>query len=266
MYRFALRPLWIVSHVLVASIVVACVSLGFWQLRRHDERADQNARVTARSEAPVEDLDALVNAADDVESTRYRPVEVAGEYRTGEDLLIDNRSNDGLPGAWVVTPLRTADGSTVAISRGFLGFDSGELTPPPPPPGTVTVIGSALPWDGGCGVRTDDAGVPVGAACLDLEAMTSIVEAPLEPVAVQQATSSAGDQGLVPVPLPELDAGPHRGYAAQWFIFATIGLLGYPLVLRKVGRDRSTETDPEAEVKAGRAAGQHADAPVSSTT
>ena len=54
-------------------------------------------------------------------------------------------------------------------------------------------------------------------------------------------TSSAGDQGLVPVPLPELESGPHRSYAVQWFIFATIGTIGYPLVLRKVASDKATE-------------------------
>ncbi len=237
MYRFAFRPLWILSHLFVAFLVVMCVILGFWQLRRHDERADQNARVVARSEAPVEDLDALVDSVDgDAEAARYRPVSVTGEYLEDSDLLVDNRSNDGLPGAWVVTPLRTDGGEVVAISRGFLGFDSGELTPPVPPTGTVTVTGTALPWSDGCGIRSDDAGRPIGAACMNEDAVSTILGARVEPLAVQQISSSADDQGLVPVPLPELDSGPHRGYAAQWFIFATIGLIGYPLVLRKVAR------------------------------
>ncbi|WP_436795492.1 SURF1 family protein [Actinospongicola halichondriae] len=241
MYRFALRPLWIVSHVFVALLVVMCVSLGFWQLRRHDERAERNAQVIARSEAPVAELDDLVASTDDLESTRYRPVTVTGEYALGSDLLVDNRSNDGLPGSWVVTPLRTADGTVVAVSRGFLGFEGGELTPPAPPSGTVTVTGTALPWRDSCGERTDDAGVVIGAACMDESAVEAVAGGPVAPLAIQQEVSSAGDQGLVPVPLPELDSGPHRGYAVQWFIFATIGLIGYPLVIRKVGNDKAHE-------------------------
>lgn len=247
MYRFALRPLWIVSHVFVAFLVVMCVNLGFWQLRRHDERAERNAQVIARSEAPV--VTGVADLLDDVadpEDARYRPVEVEGRYLEGADLLIDNRSNDGLPGAWVVTPLETDDGSVVAVSRGFLRFDSGELVPPPTPTGTVTVIGTGLPWTEGCGVRTGDDGVPIGASCMDRDAVAALAGEPVEPLAVQLQSSTAGDEGLVPVPLPELDSGPHRSYAVQWFIFGTIGLVGYPLVLRKVARDRSAPDEPEA--------------------
>lgn len=241
-YRFARRPLWIVSHLFVVFLVVLCVSLGFWQLRRHDQRADNNAAVRERSEQPVQDLDALLDSTDDPRSIRYRPVVVNGTYLEDADLLVDNRSFDGLPGAWVVTPLRTDSGAVVAVARGFLRFDDGELRAPPRPTGTVTVTGTALPFDDGCGIRTDDDGRPVGSACLNREALRSVAGTSLADVAVQQVTSSAGDQGLVPVPLPELESGPHRGYAVQWFIFGTIGAIGYPLVLRKVARDKATES------------------------
>ena len=47
MYRFLLRPLWILSHLFVLACVVAFVSLGLWQLRRLDERKAYNAQVRA---------------------------------------------------------------------------------------------------------------------------------------------------------------------------------------------------------------------------
>jgi cytochrome oxidase assembly protein ShyY1 len=47
------------------------------------------------------------------------------------------------------------------------------------------------------------------------------------------------------VPPPELSEGPHLGYAAQWFIFSTIALVGYPLVLRRVVIRRGKEVDDE---------------------
>jgi surfeit locus 1 family protein len=248
-YRFARRPLWILSHLIVVFLIVMCVSLGLWQLRRHDERADKNAAVQERSEQPVEDYDDLLAEVPDPESARYRPVTVTGAYVDDSDLLIDNRSNEGLPGAWVMTLLRTDDDALVAVSRGFLGFDDGVLTPPPTPEGEVTVTGTALPWDDACGIRTDDDGRPIGSACVNRDAMTTIAGEPVEPLAVQQVSSTAGAQGLVAVPLPELDAGPHRSYAVQWFIFATIAVVGYPLVLRKVARDKAraaATTGPDA--------------------
>ena len=41
----------------------------------------------------------------------------------------------------------------------------------------------------------------------------------------------------IPLPLPDLTEGPHLSYAVQWFIFMTIALIGYPLVLRKVSKE-----------------------------
>jgi surfeit locus 1 family protein len=40
----------------------------------------------------------------------------------------------------------------------------------------------------------------------------------------------------VVLPEPELDEGPHLSYAVQWFVFATIAAVGYPLVLRRLSR------------------------------
>ena len=48
------------------------------------------------------------------------------------------------------------------------------------------------------------------------------------------------------VPPPELSEGPHLGYAAQWFIFSTIAVIGYPLVLRRVVMRRGKEVDDDA--------------------
>ena len=47
-WRFALTPKWIIRHVLVVALVVAMISLGFWQLRRLDEKRDHKAVVEAR--------------------------------------------------------------------------------------------------------------------------------------------------------------------------------------------------------------------------
>ena len=247
MYRFAFRPLWLVSHLFAAFLVVLFVSLGFWQLRRHDDKVDRNATIEARTELPPAPVGDVVVEEPDTESLRFRPAVAEGTFVTGADLLIDNRSLDGLPGAWVLTPLELAGGGVVAVNRGFQGFDSGRIEPPPAPTGTVTVEGTLVPWDEReCGVRTDDDGTPSGAACLRRSALEDRLGREVLPVVLQRAESSPADADvLVPVPLPDLDAGPHRSYAVQWFIFATIGLVGYPLVLRRVARDRAQGSVPD---------------------
>ena len=47
-----------------------------------------------------------------------------------------------------------------------------------------------------------------------------------------------------PIPKPELDEGPHLNYAGQWFIFALLTIIVYPLLLRRVAR-RRLEGDPD---------------------
>lgn len=242
MYRFALRPWWILSHLVVIAIAVLFVNLGFWQLRRYDERVASNAVIEARRAAPEVDVADLPADADG-EELRYRSVAVQGSFADGA-LLIDNRSHDGLPGGWLVAPFVLEDGSTIAVSRGFLGYSGGAPELPAPPAGSVTVHGRVLDFADGCATRSDDAGQVVGASCLDRDAAQAAFGTKVAPIAIQQAHAEpADDASLVPVPLPELGEGSHRSYAAQWFIFTAIGLIGYPLILRRVARDRAR---PEA--------------------
>ena len=52
-YRFALRPKWLLSHVLVLALVVVMINLGFWQLRRLDEKKAHNASVRANESVAI---------------------------------------------------------------------------------------------------------------------------------------------------------------------------------------------------------------------
>ena len=55
---------------------------------------------------------------------------------------------------------------------------------------------------------------------------------------------------LTPVPLPELDEGPHLSYAIQWFLFSALAVVGWVLVVRKTAkgspRDRRDRRRPAA--------------------
>ena len=73
----------------------------------------------------------------------------------------------------------------------------------------------------------------------DLERLQAQVEPDLYP-AVQLSEQSPRPEGDLPIVLdpPELDQGPHLSYAVQWFIFTTIAIVGYLLILRRVARTR----------------------------
>ncbi len=269
-YRYALAPRWIASHLLALFVVALFLNLGAWQLRRHDERAERNAVVEARAELPPVDVAELVpvgadapadDGADglvvDPDALRFRQATASGRY--GErTLLVDNRSRDGLPGAWVLAALDLPDGRTLVVTRGFEATKGGDIDPPAPPEGGVAVVGTLVPWGGSCGSRTDDDGRTVGMACLDRATAEAVFDHEVLPVVLQRQASTPEEPAtLTPVPLPELGPGPHRGYAGQWFIFATIVGVVYVLILRKVARERAAPdggrvgTDPLDEPVVG---------------
>lgn len=236
-YRFALRPLWLLSHLFAAASVVALVSLGLWQLDRHDQRAARNATVEARAELPVSSVqDALAEVAEP-DDLRFRRLVAEGTYGDGV-LLVDNRSLGGLPGAWVLAPLELADGSVLTVNRGFRFAAGGRVEAPPAADGPVRIEGTVATWEGGgCGVRRDDEGRPLGTACLRRDAAAEAFGTDVLPVVVQRRVSDPAEPDVLePVPAPELDAGPHRSYAFQWFTFAAIAAVTYLLILRRNAR------------------------------
>ena len=120
MYRFLFRPQWIGFHLLVVGAMIAMVNLGFWQLRRLDERQAFNAIVEARYDAVPRPLDDVLTPGADPDDLEWTPVTVAGTYRPDETIRIVNRSQNGFAGDNIVVPLVLADGRLLLVNRGFL--------------------------------------------------------------------------------------------------------------------------------------------------
>lgn len=245
-YSFARRPKWLVSHLLVAVLVAAMVIAGVWQINRHGERQDRNARVTERAELSPVSLGSIAApgvASSIGEAEQFRRVTVVGEYRPEDEVLIRNRTYEGSPGWWVLTPLVTDDGWAVAVNRGWisLAFGADETRPgTEAPTGRVEVTGTIQPTRVAEGFQVADPaeGRLSTLGRPDVERLAAQVDYAMSPVVLQvDETSPTNGTGLpVPLSLPALDAGPHASYAVQWFIFTTIALVGYPLVLRRVAR------------------------------
>ena len=245
--RFLLRPRWLVSHVLVALLVVVMVNLGFWQLRRLDEKRDRNALVESRLEQPVTPVDELLAPGDGdgaVEAARYRRVTATGTYDADATVVVRNRSQDGSAGAWLATPLVTASGDRVPVVRGFVGLaPDGEAVDAPAPTGEVTVEGLVVDPDRLDGTAPKDLAPVLGEADVLPGLLLAQSSRPPEPSGA--APEEAGPDSILPVPTPELSEGPHLGYAMQWFIFSAIAVVGYPIVLRRVVIRRGKEVDDD---------------------
>lgn len=250
MLRFALRPWWILSHALVLALIVAMVSLGLWQLQRLDEVKERNAQLAERlaiAPAPVDEVVPAGASGDELEAIVDRQVTATGRYRPDEQVLIRGRSLDDAPGSWIVVPFETTGGRVVAVNRGWIRND-GRFTAVPEeyravPAGEIEITGILHPSQerGTLGPIDPPDGVLESLARVDLDRLDAQVAGDLEPVWLQLTVAEPGAPDPSPRPLaPPVvnDEGPHLSYAVQWFIFSSIALIGYPIILRKVGKER----------------------------
>lgn len=234
MYRFLLTPRWIAFHLLVLVAIVTMVNLGFWQLRRLDERRALNEQVEGRVELPVLALDDVLGPASTPAGVEWRSVAASGRYLPDEEVTVVNRSQGGAAGDVVVTPLQLDDGRILLVQRGFvpLGADAA-----PAPAGTVDITGRLRPsQERRRGQLSDPStGDLTEAQRLDIARLAP--QLPGEPVEmyVELTSSTPSEPGPYPAPLsvPELGDGPHLSYAGQWFIFAAAAAVGWVLAVRK---------------------------------
>ena len=236
------------------SIVGAAIftRLGVWQVSRLHERQQRNAAMLRRLSAAPVAIDSTTGPAD---SLRYRRARVSGVPDYAHEALLVQRSHQGSPGVFLVTPVLTAgsDSATIVI-RGWVYAPDGVRADPQRwhEGDSLTVSGwlEDLPTSGSADtirgqplavrrLQRDDlarrAGRPV-------RSMYLWVVADSAPSAVTGAAAAAR-QAPARFTLPVLDEGPHRSYAIQWFAFAVIALVGAVIVVRS-DRQRSTVSPP----------------------
>jgi len=232
MYRFLLKPRWIAFHVLVLALMVTMVNLGFWQLRRLDERRAANREVSSRTAAEVATIKDLPA---DPQAAQWRRVTVAGTWDPTGQILIRNRSLDGQPGLHVVTPLTDRAGHAVLVNRGFIPL-ADEAHPPAPATAPVTVVGRVRVSQerGSLGPRDPATGDLATLNRVDVARIQQQTEVTLAPFYLELITEDPAS-AAAPAPLP-------LSYAIQWFIFTACAAAGWVLVVRKsagkVGHDR----------------------------
>lgn len=240
-----LTPKWLLSHLFVLAMVVLMTTLGFWQLRRLEERKDRNEDVRAALDAEPVEVEALLDVGPDP-GIEHRPVIVAGEYLDEHSFFVANRTFESQAGVWLATPMRLDDGRLVIVSRGWVprlwaaGDDPREIATPT---GGLEVLGrleESVP-DGRIG--GGDASVLPEISRLDLDQVETMLDLDVADRWVQLVEQAPPLGELpIPVPPPGLDEGPHLSYAFQWFFFTTGTVVVYGLILRKRRRELTAES------------------------
>ena len=218
------------------------VNLSLWQFHRLDARKTFNSEVKERSSLSIVDVSTLDTS--DPLSVEWRPAGVTGTYLADEQVLILNRSQGGIAGMNVLTPLLLADGRAIMINRGFIALSA---TPPSAPTGPVEVVGTLrASEERTTGQATEASGELTEFFRLDINRLQQQIDPELIPVALVAERSQPADSSvLTPVDPPELSEGPHLSYAIQWLIFSTAVIVGWVLAVRKSIANRAL-TAPSA--------------------
>ncbi len=237
--------------MVVIVLVVAFTNFGFWQLRRLDERRQDNAVIAARSSVPVQPVDEVVVADagfDDVGDLAYRRVTARGTYDSDASVLVRARALEGRPGFHVLTPLVLEGGGAVMVNRGFAPFtsDAAEvLAATRTAPGEVELTGLVLATQERQGIGPTDPpdGTLTEVARVDLARLQQQYGRSLYPVYLQLQDQFPPPNGLPTVlPAPEQTEGSHLSYAGQWFLFAAVGAIGWPILLRRTAKETGRAT------------------------
>jgi surfeit locus 1 family protein len=212
-----------------ALLFPALIALGFWQLERAEEKAELEARWSARqSEAPIP-LAALTDA--DPAELAYRRVSLQGEFLTGHYLLLDNRVQQGRFGNEVVALLELADSDQlVLVNRGWVPSDPARLALPEvaEPGGPVALTGHIYVSPGKPYLLGEQQLVPpwpVRIQALDTEALVPLVRMVSSATLYPYPVRIDGDQpAALTVAWQLVNASPekHQGYALQWFTMAAV--------------------------------------------
>ena len=218
-------------------MVALTTSLGVWQTRRGQFKAEQQAALDAAERAGPLSLEARDIAPASGQTAPLpigRTLRLRGEFLSQATIYIDNRTLRGVAGFHVITPIRIEGSSkAVPVLRGWVARDlkdRSRLPSLPEPAGPVTVEGraesglaralelkaSAMPGPGERLWQNFDAAHYRMWSGLDLLPM---VVRQLEPVSAQDTLVREWRQ-------VGADVDKHRGYAFQWFAMAGVSFLG----------------------------------------
>jgi surfeit locus 1 family protein len=243
---------WWKTTVLVIAVLAVMVRLGFWQLDRLDQRREFNSRVEAQLAEPTLEL-VDENLELDLYNMEYRDAIIVGEYDHERQVVLRNQDWQGRLGVHLITPLMiNGSQQAILVDRGWVpyeDFTAGTLDQFDQP-GLVEINGTirrsqTKPLIGG---RADPIPAPGEAPLkiwnwINVSGIAGQMPYDLLPVYLMSSPSQNADQLPYRSQLElDLSEGSHLGYAFQWFIFAAILGIGYPLYIRKEETRLATPT------------------------
>ncbi|MEI6199285.1 MAG: SURF1 family protein [Actinomycetota bacterium] len=234
MVRTLLSPRWILTHLAVALLIFLMINLGFWQLRRLDEKKTFNAVLRSHTSAPLQTLDQAVPSGWNQKTSEWLRVRIIGTYDRKKAVTVINRSQDGSAGFDSVVPFTSIDHRTILVNRGFVPL---AMPVPEVPTEQREIVGylRASQSRSALGAIDSVAAGNTEFQRFDIPLISAHVGGTVEPMFLQLIEESppANSQWPAKVALPPLDEGPHLSYALQWFFFCLVAFTAWVVVVRR---------------------------------
>jgi surfeit locus 1 family protein len=216
-------------------VALACSALtarfGVWQLDRAHQKLAAAALIAERSQQSPLSAGELARDDEQAMGQWERRIELEGHWIPDHTVYLANRTMDGQPGFFVLTPLRLATGDAIVVQRGWVALERGDPWKAPTvatPADEVRLAGHLAPWPS----HWFEVGrQPPGAIRQNLDRASFTAEAgiALRPLTViEDATPANAADGLgrrwTP---PAVNVGVNYGYAVQWFAMSAGFLVLY---------------------------------------
>ena len=215
------QPKWISSLIVVCLLVLLC-ALGNWQAGRSQEKR----QLAERFDQGSADVVLQVRTDTEVEKFSFRRVQMTGNYIASRQFLLDNRTQDGVAGYNVLTPLMLGTSDVaVLVNRGWVPIGEsrerlpdivvsadertvhGALSPAP----RVFLLG-----DAGHGVSD----WPRVVQSVDWEAMQAALGVGVLPAQVLLSDDEPDGYQRTWTPYYGITPERHKAYAVQWYALA----------------------------------------------
>jgi len=232
---------WLGYLALVIVFSVTCVLLSKWQFARLDEVRAQIQLIDRNyAAAPVPITELLTPGQPLNPENEWRSVVVTGRYVAELQVLVRNRTHDGVSGFDIASPLEDSSGALFVVDRGWIPTGADGRTPsaiPALPSGPVTVVAR---------LRTTEPILKGQSDTSELVSSFHIAElakawnrpAYTGAYGLLASVTPPGSNGALAAK-PDIGEGNHLSYALQWIAFALLAFVALLWAIRNERRIRS---------------------------
>ena len=239
-------PHWWLLLAVAFSMSALTVSLGFWQLNRAEFKEAAYAKQQAQAALPPVTNTDLIEGMKEAQGLQ-RQVHAEGEWLAQWTIFLNNRTMQGQPGFWVLTPLKLTSGGVVLVQRGWAPRDrilSDKLPPIQTPSGNVRVRGRWVQAPSQMiELAPSSAQTSEGQVFQALRQNLTIEEfekdTGLKVLATVMEIAPPSDGLLRNWPTILSGSDKNRAYALQWFVLAALsaGLFIWFQIIQKIRHD-----------------------------